>query len=581
MTDRNSNSNTDSNTPPNVDTVIGNYNTGDNTNYNDHAMFTQFRDGSWLTTETSPTAPQPTPYAHSIMRALFIIAHNASLLDNDSRRNIGNFSDDEARAALTRRDTLMRAISQCVQQRSSNDDHTYQEAFARCLAALAEPVSTYLDYYRDNGTSMIAMIAKQMRIELRKQMDYICLVVGSETGLGALRAEYSIRYGDIHNSHVYSAGVRRRHVSNLIDSGYDDDDIVRELLDDAGHRTCNDCGAMEHEHNMHTPYDASGEVCSSCTDNNYRWSDYYDLYIHNDNYVRALDEDGNRVYVDRDDGDFHYDEECDNAGEICYLHFNYSHPSRILRNYHSTKNNDAFTFIESDWTKRTKRFMGVELEVEVKNANTSNVLERLNDEINDGDVGRNVFFEKDGSLSDSGFEIITNPMGLDKHTEFWEWLKDEPLTKSLRSHDTSTCGLHVHVSREHMSQMQLNKMSVFINHPDNAELISKIARRYNQSYARIAEKKLGHAHYGRDRYDALNLENRHTVEFRIFKGTIKYTSLMAAIEFCNALVEFTLPASPAGFNLSTPRFMNFICSDAVRSETKFLRLYLGADDGAN
>ena len=91
MTDRNSNSNTDSNTPPNVDTVIGNYNTGNNNNYNDHAMFTQFRDGSWLT--TSLVAPQPTPYAHSIMRALFIIAHNASLLDNDSRRNIGNFSE--------------------------------------------------------------------------------------------------------------------------------------------------------------------------------------------------------------------------------------------------------------------------------------------------------------------------------------------------------------------------------------------------------------------------------------------------------------------------------------------------------
>lgn len=563
---------TDSN-HSNSTTIIGNYDTGSNTLYTDHPMFTQFRDGTWLT-----SICRHTPYAGNIMRALFIVAHNAALPAEDSRSHMGNFSDDQAREALTRRDTLIRAITRVVQSAHEDD---YAERLARCLARLSSTIEVYLDEYRNANASVVSMVAKQMRVELRKQIDLICEAVGRETGFGALRAEYSVNYGYIHLRNTFSSQSRRRHISSLLDVGYDDDDIVRELLEAADHCTCADCGTMDHTDGMSEPYNESDLVCSNCLDNNYRWSDYYDLYIHNDIYVRGLDRNGDRVYIDPEDEDFHYDEDLDNDGEICYLHYGYAAPSRILRNYHSTKNNDDFRFIHSDWTKRTKRFMGVELEVEVKNADTSRVLEEINNVINDGEVGRKAFFEKDGSLSDSGFEIITNPMGLDKHTEFWEWLKDEPLTKSLRSHDTSTCGLHVHVSREHLNSMQINKMSVFINHPDNAELIAKIARRYNQSYARIAEKKLGNAHYGRDRYDALNLENRHTVEFRIFKGTIKYASLMAAIQFCNAIVEFTLPASPAGFNLSTPRFMDFICSDAMRSETKFLRSYLGADDGAN
>jgi hypothetical protein len=49
---------------------------------------------------------------------------------------------------------------------------------------------------------------------------------------------------------------------------------------------------------------------------------------------------------------------------------------------------------------------------------------------------------------------------------------------------------------------------------------------------------------------------------------------MAAVEFVNALVNFTMPASPAGCNLSTERFMRFIESFPQRGETKFLRSYL-------
>ena len=74
----------------------------------------------------------------------------------------------------------------------------------------------------------------------------------------------------------------------------------------------------------------------------------------------------------------------------------------------------------------------------------------------------------------------------------------------------------------------------------------------------------------------MNITNDQTVEFRIFKGTLKYDTLIAAIEFANAVVNFTMPASPTGFNLSTLRFIDFIDSASQRSETKHLRNHLKA-----
>jgi hypothetical protein len=310
-----------------------------------------------------------------------------------------------------------------------------------------------------------------------------------------------------------------------------------------------------------------------CIDNHYTWSDYYDRYLHNDQAHEALDQHGETVYIDEDDCRFSYD---DDLG--VYVHQDYTPQSKVLRRYHTAKNHNSYKLIPSPFTQVTGRYMGIELEVEVSDRSARNLndtVEALNTHLNDDQIGANVWFEEDGSLS-HGFEIISNPMGLDTHTEFWQWLNDDSLVKGLRSHDTSTCGLHIHINKSALTTMQIDKMNVFINHPDNAELIEKISRRYSTGYARINAKKLGSAHNSYERYEALNITNQHTIEMRIFKGTLKYTSLMAALEFANALVNFTAPASPAGFRLDTRTFMKFLDLPAYRNETKFLRNYLEA-----
>lgn len=407
----------------------------------------------------------------------------------------------------------------------------------------------------------------EVRDAVRKLIFDFLLDVSTKSGEGLFALEYAMARGRLRRAD----SMRLHHVRSILDSllslGTNDHDEMTDHLECNGYTMCQDCGDWELEDALRTPYNHDEGVCRSCLNSDYVYSDYYDDYIYRGAAVTAIDRYGDEVTIHENDEEFMYDDNMDR-----HRHRDYEYRAELIASYHSTKRH-GFKFIESDWVKRNDRFIGVELEIECR-SDRFDAVERLNNKLNDGDIGRKVWFENDGSLSDSGFEMITNPMGLDTHADFWEWLQDKELVRHLRSHDTSTCGLHVHVSRKNLHDLQLNRMNVFINHPDNAPLVKAVARRYATNYARIRDKQMGKAHYAIDRYDALNLENDKTVEFRIFKGTLKHGSLMAALEFANAVVNFTAPASPAGFNLSTDRFIRFIADPTQRSETRYLRSYL-------
>ena len=219
------------------------------------------------------------------------------------------------------------------------------------------------------------------------------------------------------------------------------------------------------------------------------------------------------------------------------------------------------------------RYFGVELEVEVAKGDRIDSVTAVNAVANLDENGKFCWFETDGSLS-NGYEIITQPMGLDQHEQFWGWLKTD-LTKPLLSHKTTTCGLHIHVSRKGLSKLQLSKMISFVNHPDNEEFITALARRYAQNYARIGQKKISTAWKSQQsRYDAINMEPRQTVEFRLFRGTLKYEAVIASIQFVNALVAYCHDQSGYGFDLSTSSFLKFLDKKEIQKDTKYLRQYI-------
>lgn len=255
-----------------------------------------------------------------------------------------------------------------------------------------------------------------------------------------------------------------------------------------------------------------------------------------------------------------------------------------IRSYHSTR--QIVRPLPSPATRAYGgRFFGVELEVErVRDTDESRgaIAQRIADWVNNqaGDITADghrdtlLHFETDGSLSD-GFEMVTAPMGMDDHARLWKAALTPTLMGKVRSHDTSTCGLHVHMSRTGLSDLQISKIVCFVNDPDNADLIKAVARRYGTTYCGVYRKSLSNAHKtDGNRYQAVNLCNEKTIEFRIFKGTLKYAAVMAAIEFTNAVADFCNPTGAAGFNLKTPAFLDFINTVAMRKRTRYLRLYL-------
>jgi hypothetical protein len=72
--------------------------------------------------------------------------------------------------------------------------------------------------------------------------------------------------------------------------------------------------------------------------------------------------------------------------------------------------------------------------------------------------------------------------------------------------------------------------------------VSRWAKRYGMesdfSVDISSKKLLDRAQRSGDRYTAVNLTNRETIEFRIFKGTLNHVTIMATLQFCHELVEF-------------------------------------------
>lgn len=154
-------------------------------------------------------------------------------------------------------------------------------------------------------------------------------------------------------------------------------------------------------------------------------------------------------------------------------------------------------------------------------------------------ISKFAILKHDGSGKNM-FEVVTVPMSLDRHIEYWnpffDNIKDFPITVE------KTCGMHVHASRSTLTPFQIGKMLIFIYSIKNLPFITRIAGRVPPpKFAEIAPKKLGDATKHKLRKSALNLNGAETIEFRFFKSTLTKMVMLKNIEFCDALIRFTWP----------------------------------------
>lgn len=186
----------------------------------------------------------------------------------------------------------------------------------------------------------------------------------------------------------------------------------------------------------------------------------------------------------------------------------------------------------------------MELEVDEGGENNDNAQEIVN--IMDDFI----YIKHDGSLDD-GFEIVSHPATLEYHREVANW--EEALEKlrelGYKSHNTETCGLHVHMSRKAFgsseTEQDLNIMKLLYLVEKFWDKMKKFSRRtetqLNKWAARYGltdslDELLDTAKYS-GRYHAINLQPRCTVEIRLFRGTLKYNTFIATLEFCQYLYD--------------------------------------------
>lgn len=148
-------------------------------------------------------------------------------------------------------------------------------------------------------------------------------------------------------------------------------------------------------------------------------------------------------------------------------------------------------------------------------------------------------------------EFDTMPCSLEFHKnkmnyrEMFEYLDKE----GYKGHDCETAGLHIHANRSYLGKSRIVQELViskilYILEKFNDE-ICVIARRDND-YSEFAGEKqnedsiveLYSKYKDKGKRAALNLQHKDTIEFRMFKSTLKYETFILTLEFVKDIIDY-------------------------------------------
>lgn len=289
---------------------------------------------------------------------------------------------------------------------------------------------------------------------------------------------------------------------------------------------CSNCGTWTKEPLLMTDGDY---ICNEC----FETGDYYIC----DDCGDVIDPDTESVIIRSDSV---YCEDC--ASEHTdpneeYIH-EYSYSPRILFNEGEGLNS---------YPKKGERYFGLEIETEC----TGDITEVIEDE--------NYYWATDDSSiqclqGGCAAEIVTQPTTF----KAWHNYSDTFFDALENNCDTNTsCGLHIHVNRDSVSDETIEKAILFIS--KHYEKVTIFADRLMCNICSYAGNNLEHykdyypnsksvkeeiniVKRGKDnvrhKYLAINTLHKNTYEFRIFNSTVDKDRILAYIEFVDALLEY-------------------------------------------
>ncbi|MBQ3427998.1 MAG: amidoligase family protein [Clostridia bacterium] len=314
---------------------------------------------------------------------------------------------------------------------------------------------------------------------------------------------------------------------------------------------CEECGERIWESDS-----IDGRFCERCFDEN---------YVHCTNCGCIISQ--NDAYYTDDDEEYH---------DCPYCHNCYEHLDTCIHDYYYKP--------EAVFYGKGKRYFGVELEVDDGGEDSENA-EAILDIANSTGEDR-MYIKHDGSL-DNGFEMVTHPMTLDYHMNQMPWqdIMRKAIRRRYSSHQAGTCGLHVHISRKALGDtyedQETTIAKILYFYEKFWDEILRFSRRTEHQVAQWCKRygggisspkeTLEHAKNTQlGRYMAVNLENYNTIEMRIFRGTLKYNTFIATLQFIDEICNVALLLSDAEIQKLT--WLDFV--KRVPSERKELISYL-------
>jgi hypothetical protein len=329
--------------------------------------------------------------------------------------------------------------------------------------------------------------------------------------------------------------------------------------------TCERCDSVGSINDCFHTVDGNDIWCESCTERRAHWCEHCEEY-----------DSGTSFYIsDRQeswcegcaDGHAYWCDECDeyNADgcDRCSDEPTSDNGIRLIHDY-SYRPDAIFHSTNDD----ERLFFGIEIEVEARDdlrdsAEYAHQLEAL-------DLA---YLKHDGSLN-NGFEIVTHPMSHDffknEASDFFRVMEGLRSQQGIRvkSWDTRTCGLHIHISRTGFSSgsHQHRFLNLVYTNPDfystlagrTSDQWAKFTDIYQREYKRDANgERIFHEDTGyeietkrtfkhkldmersSDRYSAVNTLNRETLEMRIFRGSVNSDTIKSQLDLAHASVEYT------------------------------------------
>lgn len=343
--------------------------------------------------------------------------------------------------------------------------------------------------------------------------------------------------------------------------------VIKKVCDHSisnnNYEYCDKCGKY-YDYNLTRVNDGDWYYCNDCLDSCDHCDicdEYYDNYCE---FISYNDGDGyccdncapDALYYCSECGgyfteDYFNDDEHTEVCDRCYQEKMNDYKNKVL-SYHAF-NNWQKHFATNEEQNENNSFMGFELEIDTGECYDTNKINGFAKYINEN---LNTICEHDGSLSSRGIEIISHPSTLKyyyEHFDDFDRVFNYLSENGYKSHDLTQCGLHIHYTRP--DDDTIDKIIVVMEHYKD-ELI-KFSRRQlcnlknyacflsdcDENGGRDNEYFKSLYYIKKDntknngRYKALNLQNKNTIEFRIFRGTLNTKTFFASLELCKNIVE--------------------------------------------